>query len=79
MRHLTRYRVVRDLRREGLSKSAALDRAVQVLAETGQVVARDTIEDSYDRVRRDFRDLGSDVQAKYFLLKDQRYLDADED
>jgi hypothetical protein len=50
-----------------------------VLAEMGQVVARDTIEDSYDRVRRDFRDLGSDVQAKYFLLKDQRYLDADED
>jgi hypothetical protein len=79
MRYLMRYRCVRDLRRQGLTKNEALDRAVEMLASMGESAARDTIEDSYDRVSRDFRNLGSNVQAKYFLLKDKRYLDADED
>jgi hypothetical protein len=80
MRHLMRYKVVRDLRRRGLTKDAALDRAVVMFAEMQGTVTRDTIEDSYDRVRRDIRDLGiTGAQSKYFLLKDQRYLDADGD
>jgi hypothetical protein len=73
MRHAERYCRVRDLRREGLTKDEALDRAAEELE-----AARATIEKSYAQVRKDFSTGIECAKAKYFPIKDKRYLDADE-
>jgi hypothetical protein len=65
MRHVRRYRVVRDLRRSH-SKDRALDSAVAALEATGDAAARSTLEDSYDRVERDLKQAGR--ESEYFFL-----------
>ena len=64
MRHVRRYRCVRDLYRS-YTKDDALDQAVAALAAEGDVAAWDTIEDSYDRVSRDLR---QGRESEYFFL-----------
>ena len=69
MRHVQRYRCVRDLRQklgELGSKDCALDLAVEQFAAKGDTTARSTIKDSYDRVSRDLNRLGRD--SKYYHL-----------
>src|SRR5215510_6956024 len=58
MRHVQRYRCVRDLRSQGHNKDRALDLAVAALEAKSQGAARSTIEASYDRVNRDLRRAG---------------------
>jgi hypothetical protein len=58
MRHVQRFVVVRDLRRNGHTKDSALDQAVESLASQRAAAARGTIEDSYDRVKRDLERQG---------------------
>jgi hypothetical protein len=65
MRHVRRYRCVRDLRRSN-PKDRALGLAVAALEAAGEAVARSTIEDSYDRVNRDLKRAGR--ESEYFLL-----------
>jgi hypothetical protein len=66
MRHVQRYRCVRDLRQKGHVKNDALDRAVAALAATDAAAVRPTIEDSYDLVYRDLKQLGRN--SEYFYL-----------
>jgi len=53
MRHVQRYRCVRDLRDQVHAKDRALDLAVAALEAKNEGAARPTIEASYDRVDRD--------------------------
>jgi hypothetical protein len=64
MRHVRRYRCVRDLRGKGLIKGDALDQAVVALAATDAAAERGTIENSYDRVSRDLKR----PKSEYFLF-----------
>jgi hypothetical protein len=66
MRHVQRYRCVRDLRQKGHVKNDALDRAVAALEATDAAAVRPTIEDSYDLVYRDLKQLGRN--SEYFYL-----------
>jgi hypothetical protein len=54
-RHLRRYQIVRAFRKAGLSLDKALDKACERLGEMGAAAARSTIEDSYDRIRRELQ------------------------
>jgi hypothetical protein len=65
MRHVQRYRCVRDLRRSH-NKDAALNLAVAALEAKNEAAARPTIEDSYDRVARDLKQNGR--ESEYFYL-----------
>jgi hypothetical protein len=67
MRHVQRYRCVRDLRQKKHSRERALDLAVAALEAKGEGAARSTIADSYDRVRRDLKKAGSNSEY-YFLV-----------
>ena len=73
MRHVHRYIVIRDLRRtvdertgKKYTKDSALDAAVKILAKQRAAASRRTIEDSYDRVRRDLERQGS--ASEFFYL-----------
>jgi hypothetical protein len=66
MRHVQRYRCVRDLRQKGHTKERALDLAVAKLEATDAAAARRTIEDSYDRVSRDLD--RAERESEYFYL-----------
>jgi hypothetical protein len=65
MRHVQRYRCVRDLRR-GHTKHDALDLAFATLKATDAAGKWSTIEHSYDLVKRDLRRKGR--ESEYFLL-----------
>jgi hypothetical protein len=67
MRHVRRYECVRDLRR-GATKDRALDQAVELLAGTPDEAMRETIEKSYDLVRRDLDRAGH--KSPFFFLTD---------
>jgi hypothetical protein len=66
MRHVQRYRCVRDLRPQCRNKDDALDRAVEALEARDEAAARSTIRDSYDMVDRDLRRKGR--ESEYFYL-----------
>lgn len=66
MRHVQRYRCVRDLRRKGHKKELALDLAMAELEATDAKAERRTIEDSYDLVNRDLKRAKRD--SEYFYL-----------
>jgi hypothetical protein len=66
MRHVRRYRRVRDLRRKGLGKEDALDQAVAALEAAGEPIKRGTVEVSYDLVSRDLNKAG--CESEYFHL-----------
>jgi hypothetical protein len=66
MRHVQRYRCVRDLRQKGHTWDRALDSAVAKLEATDAAAARSTIEKSYNRVKRDLELAGH--ESEYFLL-----------
>jgi hypothetical protein len=63
--HVQRYLVVDGLRRNGHTKDSALDQAVPTLEKQHAGASRRTIEDSYDRVRKD---LERQSQASEFFL-----------
>jgi hypothetical protein len=66
MRHVQRYRCVRDLRQKRHTKDQALDLAVAALKATDAAGARPTIQNSYDRVSRDLKRAKRD--SEYFYL-----------
>jgi hypothetical protein len=66
LRHVRRYRCVRDLRQKGHSKNRALELAIKELEAASEAAARSTIEDSYNRVSRDLKRVGRD--SEYFYL-----------
>jgi hypothetical protein len=72
-----RYKCVQDLRRKGCTRDGALDQAVIDLRAEGdkgvrrrgkldEAVSRDTVEDSYDKVRKDLDRRGR--ESRYYLL-----------
>jgi hypothetical protein len=65
MRHVQRYRCVRDLRQRGLTLKSALNLAVTTLSKPDGA-ARSTIEDSYNKVDFDLRRKGK--ESEYFHL-----------
>jgi hypothetical protein len=74
-----RYKCVRDLRRKGYTKARALDQAViDLQSEADEVkrrgkrrgMSRDTIEDSYDKVRKDLKRHGRESPYYYFVGKE---------
>ena len=65
MRHVQRYRCVRDLRRKGNTKDSALDLAVEALNATDAAGNRSTVMHSYDRVNKDLKRKG---RASEFAL-----------
>jgi hypothetical protein len=65
MRHVQRYRCVRDLRRSH-TKEDALDLAFATLKATDAAGKRSTIEHSYDLVSRDLK--RAECESEYFLL-----------
>ena len=73
MRHVRRYRCVRDLRQKGHTKDRALDLAVAALEATGETAAGRTIEDSYDLVSRDLKRAG---RERIFLSRYPKRPDA---
>jgi hypothetical protein len=66
MRHVQRYRCVRDLRQKGHIKDCALDLAVTALEATDAAGMRSTIEASYNKVSRDLKRAGR--EGEYFYL-----------
>jgi hypothetical protein len=66
-RHVRRFIVVRSYRRKGLTKDAALDRAVRSLAGEPAAASRRTIEFSYDKVERDLKRRGRESEFFYFV------------
>jgi len=74
-RHVRRFILVRNLRRKGRTKDAALDLAVELLAAERAAVSRRTIQDSYDTVKRDLNLRGRESEFFYFVAEsDQFYL-----
>jgi hypothetical protein len=74
MRHARRFAVVRDLRNavnehtgKKYTKDEALDLAVESLAKQRAAAARETIEDSYDKVRKDLDRQGSESEFFYLV------------
>ena len=65
MRHVQRYRCIRDLRRKHI-RERALDLAVPALEAKGEGAARSTIADSYDQVSRDLKKAGP--KSEYYFL-----------
>jgi hypothetical protein len=72
MRHVQRYRVIRDLRRtvdertgKKYTKASALDQAVESLAKQRAAASPRTIEDSSDRVRKDLERRGNASEFFY--------------
>jgi hypothetical protein len=65
MRHVERFRRVRDLRLKDHTKEDALNLAVEAFKAKGEPTARSTIADSYDRVRRD---LERGCDSEFFFL-----------
>src|SRR5262245_2246272 len=72
-----RYKCVHDLRRKGYTRDRALDQALIDLRAEGdkgvrrrgkldEAVSRDTVEDSYDKVRKDLDRQGR--ESRYYLL-----------
>ena len=66
MRHVQRYRLVRDLRQKGHAYSNALDQAAIALAATDDPAAQSTIEKSYNKVNNDLEQKGP--ESEYYLL-----------
>jgi hypothetical protein len=76
MRHVERYKAVRDLRRTGVKPLLlAAERAHEMLAGTAAGASPATIEASYKRVRSDLRK--GRARGKYFFIKDRRLRDLD--
>jgi hypothetical protein len=69
MRHVRRFIVVRNLRRMGHTKDAALDLAVGWLAAERAAASRRTIQDSYDTVKRDLNLRGRESVFFYFAAE----------
>jgi hypothetical protein len=69
MRHVQRYRCVRDLRQKGHVKDHALDRAVAALEATDAAAVRPTIGDSYDLVNRDLKRAGRESEYFYLVVR----------
>jgi hypothetical protein len=68
MRHVQRYVVVDDLRNNGHTKDSALNQAVESLAKQHAAASRRTIEDSYDRVRKDLERQGQASEFFYLVM-----------
>jgi hypothetical protein len=66
MRHVQRFRCVRDLRQKGHTKDQALDLAVAAFEARGEATKRSTIDASYNTVSRDLKRKGR--ESEYFLL-----------
>jgi hypothetical protein len=66
MRHIQRYRCVRDLHQKGLAWGRALDSAVTKLKATEAAAMPSTIEKSYMRVKRDLELKAH--ESEYFFL-----------
>ena len=66
MRHVQRYRCVRDLREKGHKKDQALELAIAKLEATDAAAMRGTIEVSYDKVSRDLKKKGR--ESEFFWL-----------
>jgi hypothetical protein len=66
MRHVQRYRCVRNLRQEGHSYGDALKQAAVKLADTDDPAAESTIEKSYNKVNQDLEQKGP--RSEYHLL-----------
>src|SRR5262249_44181527 len=66
MRHVQRYRCVRDLRDQGYTKNQALELTAAELKATDEAAAQSTIEHSYDRVNRDLKRKGR--KSEFFWL-----------
>jgi hypothetical protein len=83
MRHIQRYIAVRDLRQtvdertgKKYTKDSALNKAVALLAEQHAAASRRTIEDSYDKVKRDLEQHERESEFFYLVaLVDQRFRD----
>jgi hypothetical protein len=69
MRHVQRYRCVRDLRRKGHKKERALDLAAAVLAATAAAAKPPTIEKSYDLVSRDLKRAKHESEFFYLVAR----------
>jgi hypothetical protein len=67
MRSVRRYIVVRNLRKKGYTKDAALDRAVSMLANEPASPTRRTIEVAYDDVKKDLHRQGRDSEFFYLV------------
>jgi hypothetical protein len=66
MRHVRRYICVRDLRRKH-TRDEALNLAVTMLQGDGAFGSRSTIEDSYDRVRKDLERRGRESEFFFYI------------
>jgi hypothetical protein len=66
MRHVQRYIVVRDLR-SNRTKNSAVDAAVEILAAQRAAAERETIEKSYDLVKRDLERQGNTSEFFYLV------------
>jgi hypothetical protein len=69
MRHVQRYRCVRDLRRQNHTRERALNLAVEALETKHEAAARPTIEDSYDKVDRDLRRKGKESEYHFLVAR----------
>ena len=70
MRHVQRYRCVRDYLRQGMPRKRALNLAVVTLEATDARAGWFTIRDSYDLVSRDLKRKGR--ESEFFLLVARR-------
>jgi hypothetical protein len=68
LQHIRRYIVVRDLRSNGHKKDDALNAAVEILAAQRAAAERETIDRSYDWVRKDLDRQGS-ASEFFYLVK----------
>ena len=69
LRHVRRYCVVQRLRDRGFVKHRAVERTLLMLEGEDASGAYETVEDSYDMVRKDLDRLGQ--ESEYFLLVEQ--------
>jgi hypothetical protein len=67
LQHVRRYIVVRDLRSNGHTKPSALDQAVKILEKQRAAAERETIEKSYDSVKKDLERRGRESEFFYLV------------
>jgi hypothetical protein len=70
MRHRMRYEMVRDFRAAGWTLDEALDKAVEALARRGLAASRSTIENSYNRMKRELK---AKRHGRYKPLANERF------
>ena len=69
IRHVQRYRCVRDLRQRGHTLDDALSMAVVALKARGDAVARSTIKSSYLKIFRDLKNLGPESEYSFLVAR----------